>query len=470
MPVDSTPIENGAIAVHGGLIDSICAWHKVTRVADVEVIDFGDAAIVPGFVNAHTHLELTNLARKVPPTPDFPHWILRLAKLIAVEANAQEQVEVAVREGVRQSLAVGVTTIGDIARRPQWSRAALSQTSIRAVSYGEVIAVGAIRNRLDVAVADAMNREWQSERVRVGLSPHSPYTVEQHGLRECARRANAANAALDGQTNPLFSPLGKGGEMIRPPGEIREIVDDSPDRTSPNKSIPLCVHLAETLDEERFTLQGDGPIADLLKSLGVWDEHIPMPRLRPVELARHCGLLTPRTLLAHANYVNDDDIQLIVRSGASVAYCPRTHHAFGHAPHRFREMIAAGMNVCLGTDSLASNPSLSVLDELRFLRERHPDVLIEMVLAMGTLNGAKALGFEDECGSLMVGKSADLVVLPLERPASSWDEMFHSNVQPVAVFAGGRRVEASDINIVTPFIPPCKGGRLCTNTRVEFIS
>jgi cytosine/adenosine deaminase-related metal-dependent hydrolase len=212
--------------------------------------------------------------------------------------------------------------------------------------------------------------------------------------------------------------------------------------------------LAETLDEERFTLHGDGPIADMLTSLGVWDEQVPIPRMRPVELARHCGLLKPYTLLAHANYVSNEDIGIISESRASVAYCPRTHHAFGHVPHRFREMMASGVNVCVGTDSLASNPSLSILDELCFLREKHPDVSSDTLLAMGTINGAKALGFEDECGSLTIGKSADLVVMPFEHRTVSWDEVFHSHVQPAAVFVAGQRVAESNIDTLTPLCPP----------------
>ena len=124
-----------------------------------------------------------------------------------------------------------------------------------------------------------------------------------------------------------------------------------------------------------------------------------------------------------------------------MSYCPRTHEAFGTPRHRLRVMVQAGVNVCVGTDSLASNPSLSVLDELRFLRRARPDVAAEELLAMGTLHGARGLGFADEIGSITIGKVADLAVIPLgsgvEEPR--WDRMLDNNTAPIAVYISGIR-------------------------------
>ena len=146
-----------------------------------------------------------------------------------------------------------------------------------------------------------------------------------------------------------------------------------------------------------------------------------------------------RTVIAHANYVTDGDIGVIAHTGASVAYCPRTHRAFGHPPHRFRDMLAAGINVCLGTDSLVSNPSLSILDELRFLRREHLDVSPDEILAMGTLRGARALGFAKTAGSIIAGKSADLAVIPLDPTTREhgWESMFEATRPPIAVYIAG---------------------------------
>ena len=156
-------------------------------------------------------------------------------------------------------------------------------------------------------------------------------------------------------------------------------------------------------------------------------------------MAAKTGVLGPSAIIAHANYLTDGDIAQIAATGATVAYCPRTHQAFGHPPHRFRDILKAGINVCIGTDSLASNPSLSVLDELRFLRNLHPDFPAGTLLAMGTLHGAQALGFADIAGSIRVGKPADLVVIPHDPPAttSAWTRVLESDRQPFEVYIAG---------------------------------
>jgi len=306
-----------------------------------------------------------------------------------------EIVAEAVRAGIAQSLAAGVTTIGDITRRPAWSRKPLAATPIRAVSFGEVIAMGRLRIQLNERLEAAASMEHQSDRLGVGISPHAPYTVELDGLRACAERARRMNA-------------------------------------------PLCIHLAETAEEEAFTRSRSGRFKEFLQEMGIWDEDIPLADCSPVELCQTTGVLGKRTVIAHGNYLSDGDIKMIAESGSSVAYCPRTHQAFGHPPYRFREMLHAGINVCIGTDSLASNPSLSILDELRFLHQRHPDVAAHDLMAMGTIRGAAALGFEDVIGSLTVGKAAGLVVIPLEAGAE-WETMLESIRTPIAVYIDGVR-------------------------------
>ena len=197
-------------------------------------------------------------------------------------------------------------------------------------------------------------------------------------------------------------------------------------------------HFCETEDEESFTCHGTGPLADYLKHLGIWDESIPAPGVRPIDLFDRAGLLHERTLLAHANYVTDEDITRIARSGASVVYCPRTHAAFRHAPHRFRQMRDAGINVAVGTDSLASNSDLSIMGELHFLHNANPDLPADELLAMGTLHGARALGLERCTGSIEPGKRADLVVIPLEpSDAGKWTSLWDKKRTLRQVYVAG---------------------------------
>jgi len=392
LPVDGPVIEGGAVVIREG---RIAAVGRAANLHSAPVIDYGDAVICPGFVNAHTHLELSHLAGKVPPSPDFVHWLKRQTSLLLAQPATPTIVAEAVGAGIAQSLAAGVTTIGDITRRPAWSRESLAASPIRAVSFGEVIAMGRLRTQLKDRLEAAASIEHQSDRLRVGISPHAPYTVEPDGLRACADRARRMNA-------------------------------------------PLCIHLAETAEEEAFTRSRSGRFKEFLQELGLWDEGIPLTDCTPVELCRAAGVLSRRTVIAHGNYLSDGDIKMIAESGSSVAYCPRTHHTFGHPLHRFREMLRAGINVCIGTDSLASNPSLSILDELRFLHQRHPDMAAHDLMAMGTIRGAAALGYRDEIGSLTVGKAADLVVIPLEVGAE-WESMLESTQTPAAVYIDGVR-------------------------------
>ena len=139
--------------------------------------------------------------------------------------------------------------------------------------------------------------------------------------------------------------------------------------------------------------------------------------------------------------ISDAGIELLASRGVSVAFCPRTHRAFGHVPHRFGDMLRVGVNVCMGTDSLASNPSLSVLDELRFLFRTHEGIDPELLLAIGTVNGARALGWSDLAGSIAPDTHADLVVVPIEQSSrnAGLAAMFQSDSPPRAVYISGVR-------------------------------
>jgi len=394
VPVEGPVIENGAVVVRSGRIAAVGPAHALH---DVPVVDYGDAVICPGLVNAHTHLELSGLAGRLPPTRDFIAWLRRLVELSVATPPSLEDVVEAVGAGLAQSLSSGVTAIGDITRRPEWTRPLLASSSVKVVSFGEVIAVGNRRDQLAARLDAAADDAHQTPRLRVGISPHAPYTVEPAAMRACAARAAASGA-------------------------------------------PLCMHLGETAEEESFTRSASGPFREFLGWLGVDDGAIPAAGCDPVELAESTGLLGPHTLLAHVNYVTDRGIETIARSGAAVAYCPRTHGAFGHPPHRFRDMLRAGINVCLGTDSLASNPCLSILEELRFLRNECHDLDADLLLAMGTVRGARALGFEDVAGTIAPGRSADLAVIapPAGERLDRWDRILEWTVKPnLTVISGG---------------------------------
>jgi cytosine/adenosine deaminase-related metal-dependent hydrolase len=198
---------------------------------------------------------------------------------------------------------------------------------------------------------------------------------------------------------------------------------------------PLAVHLAETQAELDLLHHRRGPFVPFLEELGAWapDGLADSPR-RVMQL---CDQRVPK-LFVHGNYLAPS---ARVPRRSTVVYCPRTHAFFGHPPHPFRDLLARGVRVALGTDSLASNPDLDLLAEARFLHRLHPDLPGELLLRLATLAGAEALGWDDEAGSLAPGKSADLVVVPLSAPTGRpYEGLFASAAPAQRVLSRGRWV------------------------------
>ena len=177
------------------------------------------------------------------------------------------------------------------------------------------------------------------------------------------------------------------------------------------RNLPICTHLAETIEEADFIVNHAGPLRDLWNRLGTWDDEVPRWPGTPIDLAQATRLLDVSPLLAHVNYLSDDELDRLSQTTASVVFCPRTHAFFGHVPHRWREMLARGINVCVGTDSRASSPDLNVVDDLRLLHQQSPEVEPAMLWEMVTTRAARALRLSD-VGSIEVGMRADLVAFP----------------------------------------------------------
>lgn len=351
---------------------------------------------MPGLVNAHVHLELSALNPGQRP-PDFITWLKRLLPRTPPDAQAiQSFVTRGVEIGVKQCLQFGVTSVGDISLQCAITRPLLKASPLRVVSYGEVQAMAQRRGRFEEKFSKAVDATASAERLRIGISPHAPYSVEPHGYRRCLAAARSSG-------------------------------------------FPIATHLAETRDEETFLADHTGPFRDLWAYLDAWDEDVPTFAGGPIRFAASLGLLDHPTLLAHVNYCDDHEMAMLGAGRASVVYCPRTHAYFGHPPHRWRDMLAAGINVAVGTDSCASSPDLNLVDDLRLLREIAPDVPAIDLWKMGTLNAARAIEWQDHIGSIAPGKSADLTAFaaggddPLQ-------EILESKKVPVKIWIEGRPV------------------------------
>jgi cytosine/adenosine deaminase-related metal-dependent hydrolase len=214
-------------------------------------------------------------------------------------------------------------------------------------------------------------------------------------------------------------------------------------------NLPLATHLAESPHEVELLERHAGPFVEFLKRFGVWEPDSLGPGLdRIIELCQRSWTAS----FVHGNFLRPD---APISPAASIVYCPRTHAAFGHPPHPFREFLARGVRVALGTDSLASNPDLDLLAEARHIHAQYPDVPGATLLRMATLSGAEALGFADATGSLSPDKSADLaiVALPDREEADPHDLLFGSKLPVIATVFRGRCVLADDDDEPLPEMP-----------------
>jgi cytosine/adenosine deaminase-related metal-dependent hydrolase len=352
-PVSGPPLECGTVSIRDDRIVAVEPHGQ--RQPDH---DLGNTAVLPGLVNAHTHLDLTGLRGQVPPSPDFVGWLRAVVQ--HRRTRSPEQVQSDVRAGLAESLRYGTTLLGDIAAGgATWP--VLSHAPLRAVVFHEVLGLPKVRAKLAWhETRQALREHTPTPTCRPGISPHAPYSV---------RRSLVRAAMLLG--------------------------------------LPVTIHLAETAAELELLREHCGQFVPFLTELGVWDSRGLVKNFD--EVLRHTHRAGP-LLIAHGNYLPPSSA---IPVHGTIVYCPRTHAAFGHPPHPFQVLLARGVRVALGTDSLASNPDLDVLAEARFLHHLYPDVPDSVLLRLATLSGAEALGWQDDTGSLTPGKSADLVVVPL---------------------------------------------------------
>jgi cytosine/adenosine deaminase-related metal-dependent hydrolase len=373
LPISGPPIAGGGITIRGERIV------EVTSRAASGATDLGDVAILPGFVNAHTHLEFSDLPAPLGErgTP-LPAWIRQvIAARGGRGADPAATASAAIVQGLAESARNGVTTIGEIATSG-WEAAMLENAPLGLNVFYELIGLRA--DRVDERIADAeefVTRALVAARWRGGLSPHAPYSVHPELLVGLARLA-AAN------------------------------------------HLPLAMHVAESREELQLLATGDGPFRDLLQVLGAWDPEAIPRGSRPIDYLQVLGL-APRALVIHGNYLDQAERAFLAEHAArmSVVYCPRTHSYFEHDRYPLAEMLADGVRVAIGTDSRASNPDLSLLAELRHVAQMHPDVRPEEILQLGALAGAQALGQDHEVGSLEAGKLANLVIVPMDTTGSA---------------------------------------------------
>jgi len=364
-------------------------------------MDYTDAVLLPGFVNAHTHLELHGFRGQLPET-EFSTW-MQLMRAIR-QSTPRETYEAGAPEGLREAWRHGTTTVADTGTSGATVRA-LAELGGRGIYYQE--AIGPDPSSCEEAFAEltgavAQLRDSAPREVTIGVSPHAPYTVSPELLRRVVAFART-------------------------------------------ERLPLASHLAESSAEAEFVARGAGPFAESRHSRG-----IPMPPVArsPVEFAARAGLLGPDFLAIHAVLADADDVAALAASGSAVAVCPRSNLRHGHGNAPLGALLDAGLRVGLGTDSVASVESLDLLAEARAARGL-AGLTAEEALRLLTIGGARAIGMDAEIGSLEVGKWADLVVLQLgggDRTFGTADTDLAARLLAadpsciVCTYVGGRRV------------------------------
>jgi cytosine/adenosine deaminase-related metal-dependent hydrolase len=390
-------LRDAAVVCRGGRITAVGDAKSLRRAnPDAQIHDAGDVILLPGLVNAHTHLELSDCALGPPPA-NFGQWINGLVQRTAAVGDAMaDVVKRAVEIGIAQCLRFGVTTVGDITKQCTLTRPLLRDGPLHVISFGEIQAMAQRRSLLEQRFTAAADMSLESPQLRVGLSPHAPYTVERAGYAKCLAFCKTHNR-------------------------------------------PLATHLAETRDEALFLSKHRGPFRDLWETgVNAWDDTVPKYTGGPIRFAAELGLLDYPTLLAHVNYCDDDELAILARGKATVVYCPRTHKYFGHPPHRWREMLARGINVAIGTDSCASSPDLNLVDDLRLLRRISPEVTAQKIWELATINAARALQLTGSIGQLSPGARADIVAFPA-RSDDPLEEILDNSTMLAAVWISGRQ-------------------------------
>ncbi len=381
-PADGPPIAGGTVTVAGGMLT-----HVGSR--DGAAIDGGNVAIIPGLVNAHTHLEFSGLSQPLGRAGNtLPQWIDALIRYREGRGESQSE---AIADGLQQSLAHGVTTVGDICTTRSPADYAIAATP-SVTAFHEVISLDP--DKTDEVVQQLAARLARFKGVAAGVSPHAPYTVHPALVSRLAEFAGSTCA-------------------------------------------PIAMHLAESREELELLAAGTGPFHDLLADRGVWRPENFVGGQRPLDyLKRLAG--APRCLLIHGNYLDQDEIDFIgTQDRMSVVYCPRTHAYFEHAPYPLNALLRANVRVALGTDSRASNPDLDLFAEMKTVsREGLADP--ESVLQMGTINGAVAMGMGDTVGTLTAGKRADFAIARLpEHAGEPFELLFDDRSRVMKTYVAG---------------------------------
>src|SRR5688572_3643490 len=366
VPMAGEPIEDGAVVVEGNTVAAVGRFADVQRDHSAEVLDLGEQILLPGLINAHCHLDYTCLCGKIDRGLSFTDWIVAINA--AKAALTEDDYVHSITAGLAEARKFGTTSLLNLEALPELLPR-LPRPPLRVWWCAEMIDVRKPVNAHEIfeALRDSFRsrRDWLGG---VGLAPHAPYTASAQLYADAA-------------------------EIARTEG------------------VPFTTHLAESYEEMQMFRDARGPAYDFLKSIGraMGD----CGEETPLSLVVRNQSVSERWIVAHLNELTESDFGLLKNAPKfHLVHCPRSHSYFGHAPFALGRLRELGFNICLGTDSLASNASLSLFAEMRELLRKERWLSPREVLEMVTVNAAAALGQRELVGQIRPGVLADLIALP----------------------------------------------------------
>ena len=385
LPVSQPPIENGVVVVSGNKIRAVGPWTDFQSHSDDKVLDLGDVILLPGLVNAHCHLDYTDMAGELPPPTTFTDWI----PLITAAKTAWSYAEYAHSwlHGAHMLVKTGTTTVADIESMPDLLPEVWDATPLRVFSFLEMTGIRAKRKPRDI-LNEAVEKidSLAHARCSSSLSPHAPYSTLPELLRLTAGLAR-------------------------------------------KKKWRVTTHIAESAEEFEMFAHARGKMFDWMKRNE--RDHSDCGHGSPVKHFARNKMLGENLIAAHVNMLAHGDARLLGRHGVHVVHCPRSHAYFRHPPFLRERLDNAGVNLCLGTDSLATTrkigkqkPELNMFEEMRLLAATDKSISPPEILRMATVNGARALGLAGQAGELSENASADLIAATSMKPFSPMPATF----------------------------------------------
>jgi cytosine/adenosine deaminase-related metal-dependent hydrolase len=373
LPLTAPPIEDGAVLINGNKIHAVTPWRELRRLTKEKLFDLGDVVLMPGFVNAHCHLDYTDMAAQLPPPKTFTDWI---GSITAAKTGwGYSEYAHSWLRGAHMLLRTGTTTVGDIEAMPDLLPEVWEATPLRIFSFLEMTGIKSRRPPKEI-LREAVEKieSLRHPRNRASLSPHAPYSTLPELLRLTAR-------------------------------------------TAQKRKWRVSIHAAESAQEFEMFHDASGTMHDWLARNDRDNSDCGLGS--PIAHLARNKLLGANVLAAHVNCLARGDATLLAKNQTHVVHCPRSHDYFKHPPFERERLAKAGVNLCLGTDSLATTRKvgkqkleLNMFDEMRSLAANDKMISPGEILQMATVNGARALGLAGKVGELTKGAFADVIALP----------------------------------------------------------